>query len=75
MKNLKKKTKMKSNIFGVEYTAEEKERMAQVILSATQFMKNYGKGMPPSDFFFYLSRNNFCTFKFSSSYNDISSSS
>ena len=47
MKNLKKKTKMKSNIFGVEYTAEEKERMAQVILSATQFMKNYGKGIQP----------------------------
>lgn len=44
MKNLKKKTTMKSNIFGIEYTAEEKERMAQVMLSATQFMKNYGKG-------------------------------
>ena len=47
MKNLKKKTTMKSKIFGIEYTAEEKERMAQVMLSATQFMKNYGKGIQP----------------------------
>lgn len=38
---------MKSNIFGIEYTAEEVEKMAQVMLSATQFMKTYGKGIQP----------------------------
>ena len=47
MKNLKKKTKMKSNIFGIEYTAEEVERMVQVMFSARQFMKTYGKGAQP----------------------------
>lgn len=47
MKNLKKKTMMKSNIFGIEYTAEDMERMAQVMLSAKQFMSKYGKGMQP----------------------------
>lgn len=47
MKNLKTKTMMKSNIFGIEYTAEEIERMAQVMLSARQFMKNNGKGIQP----------------------------
>lgn len=38
---------MKSNIFGIEYTAEEVERMVQVMFSARQFMKTYGKGMQP----------------------------
>ena len=38
---------MKSNIFGIEYTAEEVEKMTQVMLSARQFMSKYGKGMQP----------------------------
>lgn len=38
---------MSKNIFGIEFTAEDIERMTQVIFSAREFMKNYGKGIQP----------------------------
>lgn len=38
---------MKNNIFGIEYTAEDLERIERTVLAVNAFMKQYGKGSQP----------------------------